>query len=169
VNRRLTEYDGRRKFTVRTTVAVNLTCLQASKESREPTMPRELPSLGELETRVLQLVWQHEPCTERDISDLIQSQRDVARTTVLKTIQRLAAKGLLRREPGRPARYRAALDESRVLPELVHRFVDGVLGGAAEPLVAYLAGQKRLSAADLQALKRIAAKISDDSPSSNKE
>jgi predicted transcriptional regulator len=46
-------------------------------------MPRELPSLGELETRVLQLVWQHEPCTERDISDLIQAQRDVARTTVL--------------------------------------------------------------------------------------
>lgn len=132
-------------------------------------MPRELPSLGELETRVLQLVWQHEPCTERDISDQIQAQRDVARTTVLKTIQRLEAKGLLRREPGRPARYRAALEEARVLPELVRRFVDGVLGGAAEPLVAYLAGEKRLSAADLQALKRIAAKISDDNPSSHKE
>lgn len=126
-------------------------------------MPRELPSLGELETRVLQLVWQNEPCTEREISDLILSQRDVTRTTVLKTIQRLEAKGLLRREPGRPARYRAVVDETHVLPELVRRFVDGVLGGAAEPLVAYLAGQKRLSAADVQALKRIAAKIGDGS------
>jgi predicted transcriptional regulator len=131
------------------------------KVERRP-MTRQLPSLGELETRVLQLVWQHEPCTERDVSDRIQTQRDVARTTVLKTIQRLEAKGLLRREPGRPARYRAVLDETRVLPELVRRFVDGVLGGATEPLVAYLAGQKRLSAADVQALKRIAAKISDE-------
>ena len=125
-------------------------------------MPRPIPSLGELEARVLQLVWQHEPCTERDVSDLVQQQRDVARTTVLKTMQRLEAKGLLRREPGRPARYRAAVDEVRVLPELVRRFVDGVLGGAAEPLVNYLAGQKRLSAADVHALQRIAAKISDD-------
>jgi predicted transcriptional regulator len=125
-------------------------------------MVRKIPSLGEWETRVLQLVWEHEPCTERQISELIQEQRDVARTTVLKTLQRLEAKGLLRREAGRPARYRAVLDESRVLPELVRRFVDRVLGGSSEPLVAYLAGQKRLSSRDVQALKRIAAKIGDD-------
>jgi predicted transcriptional regulator len=126
-------------------------------------MPRKIPSLGEWETRVLQLVWEHEPCTERQISELIQEQRDVARTTVLKTLQRLEAKGLLRREAGRPAPYRAVLDEERVLPELVQRFVDRVLGGSSEPLVAYLAGQKRLSAQDIQALKRIAAKIGDRS------
>jgi predicted transcriptional regulator len=132
-------------------------------------MARNIPSLGEWESRVLQLVWEHEPCTERQISELMQEQRDIARTTVLKTLQRLEAKGLLRRDAGRPAQYRAVLDEGRVLPELVRRFVDGVLGGSSQPLVEFLAGQKRLSAQDIQALKRIAAKIGDENTPQNRE
>ena len=55
-------------------------------------MAKELPSLGELEIRALRLVWEHQPCTERQISDIILAERDVARTTVLKTMQRLEAK-----------------------------------------------------------------------------
>ena len=122
-------------------------------------MADALPSLGELESRVLQLVWRQQPCTERQISDLVQAERDVARTTVLKTMQRLEAKGLLQRDDARPARYEAVVEQQRVLPELVRRFVDGALGGSAEPLVAYLAGQKKLSAKDIQMLKKIAGKI----------
>jgi BlaI family transcriptional regulator, penicillinase repressor len=132
-------------------------------------MPRNIPSLGEWESRVLQLVWEHEPCTERQISELMQEQRDIARTTVLKTLQRLEAKGLLRREAGRPAQYRAVLAEGRVLLELVRRFVDGVLGGSSQPLVEFLAGQKRLSVQDIQALKRIAAKIGGDRTPNHRE
>ena len=65
-------------------------------------MARELPTLGELELQVLRLVWQEQPCTERQISDRLQQERAVARTTVLKTMQRLEAKGLL--VPNRPWR-----------------------------------------------------------------
>jgi predicted transcriptional regulator len=121
-----------------------------------------IPSLGELEARVLQLVWDHQPCTERTVWDLVQQERAAARTTVLKTIQRLEGKGLLVREAGDgPILWRAAVDQRRTLPELVRRFVDGVLGGSAEPLVAYLAGQKQLSSKDVAALKRIADKLDD--------
>ena len=123
-------------------------------------MTRELPSLGELETRVLRLVWEHQPCTERQISDLVQKDRPVTRTTVLKTMQRLEGKGLLVREPNeRPIRFRAALDEQSVVPDLVKRFVDRVLGGSADPLVAYLAESEKLSAKDLATLRAIAKKI----------
>lgn len=122
-------------------------------------MALEIPSLGELEARVLQLVWQNQPCTERQITDLVQVERDVARTTVLKTMQRLETKGLLQRDDARPARYDAVIEKQRVLPELVRRFVEGALGGSTEPLVAYLAGQKKLSAKDIQTLKKIAGKI----------
>jgi BlaI family transcriptional regulator, penicillinase repressor len=123
----------------------------------------DLPSLGELETRVLQLVWEHQPCTERSVWDLVQAERPAARTTVLKTIQRLEAKGLLVREHNDgPILWRASVDQRRTMPVLVRRFVDGVLGGSAEPLVAYLAGQKQLSAKDVAALKRIADKLEND-------
>ena len=126
-------------------------------------MPKALPSLGEMELRVLRLVWEHQPCAERQVSDLIQQQRSVGRTTVLKTIQRLEAKGLLKRVPRtRPVQFRAVVDERRLLPQLVGRFVNGVLGGSPEPLVAWLADSKALSATDLEALRAIARKISQE-------
>jgi len=123
-------------------------------------MAKPLATLGEVEVQILRLVWQNQPCTERLISDLVQQERAVARTTVLKTLQRLEAKGLLARVPDQtPIRFRAVLDEKRVLPSLIDRFVQGVLGGSAGPLVAYLANSEKLSEKDIKALQVIAHKI----------
>lgn len=47
-------------------------------------MSQKIPYLGDFELRVLQLVWENEPCMERQISDLVMKERPVARTTVLK-------------------------------------------------------------------------------------
>ncbi len=126
-------------------------------------MPSRLPTLGETEIQVMRLIWQHQPCTERQISDLVRQERHVARTTVLKTIQRLEAKKLLVRVPGEgPVRFRAAIEESRVLPKLIRRFVEKILGGSPEPLVAYLAESRNLSAKDLESLRNIARKVQDE-------
>jgi BlaI family transcriptional regulator, penicillinase repressor len=128
-------------------------------------MAKSVASLGEVEVQVLRLVWQHQPCTERQISDLVQQERAVARTTVLKTLQRLQAKGLLARVPGEtPIKFRAVLDENRVLPALIGRFVERVLGGSAGPLVAYLADSGKLSDKDLKTLRGIAQKIGQTEP-----
>ena len=126
-------------------------------------MTEELPSLGEFEIRVLRLVWRQQPCTERQVSDLIQRERSVARTTVLKTMQRMVAKGLLIRQEGQgPVRFRAAMDEKRVMPTLIRRFIEGTLGGSPGPLVAYMADSKKLSPEDIETLRAIARKVTDD-------
>ncbi len=126
-------------------------------------MAKELPSLGELELQVLRVVWHEQPCTERAVWEQIAAERDVGRTTVLKTLQRLEAKGLLKRQAGEgPVRYRAAVTEGRVLPDVVRRFVQGTLGGSLEPLVHYLADSEKLSAKDLAALQAIVRKMAAD-------
>jgi predicted transcriptional regulator len=134
-------------------------------ECRNPevtAMPKDLPTLGEMEIQVMRLIWEHQPCTERHISDLVRQQRHVARTTVLKTMQRLEAKKLLVRVPGEgPVRFRAAVEEDRIVPQLIRRFVKGVLGGSPEPLVAYLAESHNLSAKDLESLRNIARKVQE--------
>ncbi len=128
-------------------------------------MAKPLATLGEVEVQILRLVWQNQPCTERLVSDLVQQERAVARTTVLKTLQRLEAKGLLARVADQtPIRFRAVLDEKRVLPSLIDRFVQGVLGGSAGPLVAYLANSGELSEKDIKALQVIAHKIGQPPP-----
>jgi len=126
-------------------------------------MRDELPSLGELEVQVLRLVWEQQPCTERQITDRLQGERAVGRTTVLKTLQRLHAKGVLVREPGPGAvRYRAAREERRVVPTLIRRFVERFLGGSPEPLVAYLADSEELSPRDAAALRALAERLRTD-------
>jgi len=126
-------------------------------------MAKELPSLGELEIQVLRVVWQEQPCTEREVFEVVKRDRSVGRTTVLKTMQRLEAKGLLARlrDTG-PVQYRAAVTEKRVLPAIVGRFVDRTLAGSLEPLVHYLADSEKLSAKDLAALRAIARKMAAD-------
>ncbi|MEX0675634.1 MAG: BlaI/MecI/CopY family transcriptional regulator [Pirellulales bacterium] len=126
-------------------------------------MAKELPSLGELEMQVLRVVWQEQPCTERDVFDVVRGDRPVGRTTVLKTMQRLEAKGLLTRLRGKgPVQYRAAVAETRVLPAMVRRFVDRTLAGSLEPLVQCLADSDKLSGKDLVALRTIARKMAAD-------
>ena len=129
-------------------------------------MAKPIASLGEFEIQdPSALVWQHQPCSERQISDLVKQERSVARTTVLKTLQRLEAKGLLARVPGEPPiRFRAAIDKQRqVVPALINKFVEGMLGGSPGPLVAYLADSAKLSEKDLKALRAIAQKIAQPS------
>jgi predicted transcriptional regulator len=117
-------------------------------------------TLGEGEIEVMRLIWKHQPCTERQISDLVRQERDVTRSTVLTVIQRLEAKRFLTRVPGhRPIRFRATVDENRMLSQLLHRFVERILGGSTEPLVAYLAESRNLSPHDLKLLQRVARKV----------
>ena len=126
-------------------------------------MAKPFASLGEFEFHVLRLVWQHQPCTERQISDLVMQKRAVARTTILKTMQRLQAKGILVRVPGDPPiRFRAAVEENRMVPDLVGGFVERMLGGSLGPLVAYLADSGKLSETDLKAIRAIAQKIGQE-------
>ncbi len=126
-------------------------------------MAKELPSLGELEMQVLRVVWHEQPCTEREVFEVVRRARPVGRTTVLKTMQRLEAKGLLSRLRAKgPVQYRASVADKRVLPAVVGRFVDRTLAGSLEPLVHYLADSDKLSAKDLAALRTIARKMAAD-------
>jgi predicted transcriptional regulator len=133
-------------------------------------MPKSTPTLGELEVAILQIIWSGQPCTERQVWDIACQQRDIGRTTVLKTIQRLEGKGVLVRvagtgAPGKgPVQFRATFEPQRMLSSLVGRFVDQTLGGSFAPLVAYLAGQEKLSPKDLAALRAIARKLDNESP-----
>lgn len=125
-------------------------------------MQKDLPSIGELEIQVLQEIWRQQPCSERQVWDAVRQRREIGRTTVLKTIQRLEEKKLLRRVSGdSPIKFRALVKPQRVLTQLVRRFVDSVLGGAVDPLVNYLDGAKHLSPEDAQKLAEIADRFSD--------
>lgn len=60
-------------------------------------------ALGSLETRIMEVLWQHGPAGSRQVRDLLGD--DLAFNTVMTVLNRLVAKGLVRRT-GRRRLYR---------------------------------------------------------------
>ena len=66
--------------------------------------------LGPLEQEVMDVVWRLGDATVRDVHDDLAARRDIAYTTVMTTMARLASKSLLTRDTGGLAhRYRPAV------------------------------------------------------------
>lgn len=116
-------------------------------------------SVGGAELRVLQHVEGHAPCTVREVADSLGAEMGVVRTTILQTMERLRAKGLLVRERGVGGwRYRPAEPVQGVRLGAVRRFVRDALGGSVSPMVQYLS-ETDLSEEDLKALRALVDRI----------
>ena len=84
---------------------------------------KERTTLGALELEVLKIIWECPACTVAEVAERL-SRRQYARTTVLTVIQRLHAKGLLkRRKEAGIFRYSATQPREQVLSRLIARFV----------------------------------------------
>ena len=123
-------------------------------------MARAQGSLGELELEVLKVVWEREPVPFQEVAAVLGERRGSARTTVLTVLQRLCAKGFLRRRKrGGVFRYWAARERGKVMSGLIGRFVENVLDGSPAPFVAYLSQAKELGPEEVEALRKIAERV----------
>jgi predicted transcriptional regulator len=96
-------------------------------------------ALGRLERQVMDVVWQHEAVSVRDVQTAMP--RRVAYTTVMTTMDRLFKKGMLERErDGRAFRYSAACTRAEmervVASGLLRALLETV--GAARPMLSNL-------------------------------
>jgi predicted transcriptional regulator len=125
-------------------------------------MPPNTQTLGELELETLKVVWDRQPCTVSEVADLLAQRRGSARTTVLTVMQRLLAKGYLRRRMHEGVyHYSPVSKKNTVVGGLIHQFVDTVLDGSVAPFVNYLAESKGLSAEQLDTLRGIARELDE--------
>ncbi len=105
-------------------------------------MPKQRMSLdgllGPLETDVMEAVWARGEATVRDIHAALSARRDIAYTTVMTTMSRLATKGLLARDSsGLAHRYRPAISRDDYADSTVRSVVDWLVKRFPEPAVSY--------------------------------
>lgn len=94
--------------------------------------------LGPLETEVMEAVWDHGDTTVRDVHAALARRRNIAYTTVMTTMGRLAGKGLLARDTSSLAhRYRPTLSRDEYAKSMVHSVVDWLVGSFPEPAISY--------------------------------
>lgn len=94
--------------------------------------------LGPLETEVMEAVWVRGDTTVRDVHASLARRRDIAYTTVMTTMGRLAGKGLLKRDTsGLAHRYRASVTREEYANSTVHNVVDWLVHSFPEPAISY--------------------------------
>ena len=94
--------------------------------------------LGPLEAEIMDVVWDSNEVTVRDVHQSLSAARSIAYTTVMTTLGRLTDKGLLRRIEDQPAhRYRAVVSREQYARSTVKSVVDWLLGHFPDPAVAY--------------------------------
>ena len=107
----------------------------------------------------MKIVWQLGRATVRDVYETMLARRRIAYTTVMTMMKIMEEKQHLKRALDRRAYvYEATRPKKQMIREMVSEFINRVFNGSAEPLLAHLVEDKRLSDSEL---KQIAKMIRD--------
>lgn len=113
-----------------------------------------IPSPSELE--ILHILWRKGPQTVRQVYAALKRKRDIGYTTILKTMQVMAEKGLLTRdESERSHIYAAAAPEKSIKRRLVSDLLDRVFDGSSANLVLQALSAKRASPEDIRKIRKL--------------
>jgi len=116
------------------------------------TQPSRKPTDAEL--AILRILWSRGPSTVRDVAAAMG--REEAYTTVLKLLQIMADKRLVRRdESARTHVYKAAHSETEMQQHLVADLLDRAFDGSAATLVMRALSARKTSAKDLEEIRRL--------------
>lgn len=114
----------------------------------------DLPRPSDFELAILRVLWRLGPATVRQVHEVLQEERRLGYTTVLKTMQIMGEKGLLvRDESAKSHVYAAAEAELKTQRSLVKDLLDRAFGGSALALMSHALHAKKPNATELEAIQ----------------
>ena len=114
----------------------------------------KLPIPTERELDILRVLWDRGPSVVREVHEALD--HTVGYTGVLKLLQVMTAKGLVRRDESERAHlYRAAEPREKTEARLIRRLTDGAFGGSTASLVMRALAVKPATPAELRRIREI--------------
>ena len=114
------------------------------------------PTTAELE--ILDVLWEKQRATVREIHEAIGERRPTAYTTVLKLLQIMHGKGLVRRDEKDKAHiYKPAQTQRQTQKNLVTDLLDKAFRGSALKLVQHVLETKPATLEELAEIRRLIA------------
>jgi BlaI family penicillinase repressor len=122
----------------------------------------DLPRPTDAELEILTVLWSRGPCTVRDVVEVIAKRRPAQYTTILKLLQIMAEKRLVRRDEKERAHvYEASRPREWTQRQLAGDLLERAFGGsAAEMMVGALAARKA-SKKELAEIRRLLDQIEE--------
>ena|SRR5687767_5409382 len=122
-----------------------------------PRLPDHRPTDAEL--AILRVLWSRGPCTVRDVHEQLTRQRpgkSTGYTTVLKLMQIMAERGIVRRDESQRSHvYRASASQQSTQRSLVSDLLDRAFGGSAQALVQQALSVKPASRDELAEIRKL--------------
>lgn len=109
------------------------------------------------ELDILRVLWQRGPSTVREVQETLSGAKPTGYTTVLKMLQIMTDKGLVRRDERQRAHvYEARLAREQTQQQLVTDLLERVFEGSATGLVMHaLAARKKSSERELAKIRKM--------------
>lgn len=112
------------------------------------------PTKAELE--ILDILWERETATVREVHEIINARKPTAYTTVLKTLQIMDEKNLVERDKAAKAHvYRPMLAQTETQKNLVADLLEKAFRGSALRLVQHVLEAKPASAGELKEIRKL--------------
>ena len=110
------------------------------------------PTGAELE--ILGVLWDRGPSTVREVHERLARDRDLGYTTVLKLLQIMAGKGLVRRDESQRAHvYAARTPAEQTQRQLLGDLLERAFGGSAALLVQQALSSRKTSAEEIARIR----------------
>jgi len=110
------------------------------------------PTESELE--VLQVMWEKQPCTVRDVHEELVKTKDVGYTSTLKLMQIMFDKGLVDRDTStRSHLYTALISREQAQSTALNKIIDTVFKGSSVDLVIKALGGHFASKKEIDVIK----------------
>jgi len=118
---------------------------------------RETPRPTGAELEILNVLWQRGASTVRDVhQQIVRSRPTMGYTTVLKLMQIMAEKELVRRDESQRAHiYEARLAQEQTQRQLVGDLLERAFDGSATKLVLQALSAKKTSAEELSSIREM--------------
>ena len=118
-------------------------------------MARTPQDITDAELGVLQVLWDQGPCSIRRITDVLYPDGKTAQyATVQKLLERLEAKGCVRRDrTGSAHHFSAALGRDELIGRRLRDMAEQLCGGSLTPLLTHLVRTRRLTADERRQLR----------------
>jgi len=116
----------------------------------------ELPRPTDAELEILTVLWSRGPSTVREVHETIAARRPAQYTTVLKLMQIMTEKGLLRRDEKQRAHiYAAARPREWTQRQLAGDLLQRGFGGSARSLLMGALSARRASRQEIEEMRRL--------------
>jgi BlaI family penicillinase repressor len=120
--------------------------------------------LSNFELEVMRLVWRDREVIAPDLHKELTQDRDITYSTVKTIIDRLEAKGAIKRlrTYGRTILYGPVIQEADMAQPMVRDLVRKLFAGEARPMISHLINDEDLSLDDLAYLEKLISKKKKD-------